>query len=166
MSGKTTMYLVGQITADMKTYEWRENVEKELAGYGLRIINPCNSDFDKTSLEKAKGDNAFLHKIQWKSETNLLVPKDRSHVRESHIIVANLNLIDPLKHPIGSFFELAWAYGQDYTVVIGIYDGNPNKDPICSHPFVRAAVHTFVKDEFKACDLIKRYMVTTDKEEI
>lgn len=162
MNGKITMYLVGQITADMKTYEWRENVEKELEGYNIRIINPCDSDFDRKNLEKAEGDNSVIFKIQTKEHTNILVPKDRSHVRESHIIMANLNLIDPSKHPIGSFFELAWAYEQSYTVVVGIYNGNPKQDPICSHPFVRCAVDAFVKDEFAAVRLIKQYMIPKD----
>lgn len=158
MNGQTTMYLVGQITADPRTYEWRDNVVKHFEGRAIRIFNPCDSDFDRKKLLAAEGDNTLVIKMERAKHANILVPKDRSHVRESHVILANLNTIDPDKQSVGTFFELAWAYEQPYTVVIGIFDGNPNTNPICSHPFVRSAVHTWVKNEQQACRLVEKFI--------
>jgi hypothetical protein len=54
-------------------------------------------------------------------------------------------------------FELAWYADSRDKAVIGIFDGNHLDDEYCRHPFVRNAVHTWVKTEIDACKIAERY---------
>jgi hypothetical protein len=179
---KHRIYLVGQISGyNPKSYEWRENVRKyfhNLEVEGLfEIYDPCDNKFNqswKTLNGKATAEERKLRgevlseslegkeegEILWITRTKgigLLVPKDREFVRRADIILADMNHYDPNKPILGSFFELAWAYDAPAKSVIGIFDGNPKDNYICNHPFVKAAVDVWVKDEKSACILIEHY---------
>lgn len=152
---KETIYLVGQISPKyQETYTWRLNVEDYFKNRtDFEIINPCANPFNKSSLEKGY-TSADSYKV---IGSRLLVPKDRSFVDRSTIGLANLNVYDPDKVIIGSFFELAWYYEDSRKSVIGIFDGDPKTSSICNHPFVRDAIQVWVKSEIEACELIEFY---------
>jgi len=150
-----TIYLVGQISDNIETYNWRKNVIQELKDYeNVRIINPCNSEFNRT----IEGDKDLFAKWQRVATANLLVPKDRNHVKESDCILANLNLYSPDKPLIGSLYELAWAYDQSHTMVIGIANEELGNSYILNHPFIRQSIDILARDEYQACELIKNVL--------
>jgi hypothetical protein len=184
---KHTIYLVGQISGyNPKSYEWRENVREHfegLEGY-FEIFDPCDNKFNqswKTLNGKASADERKLRgevlseslegkeegEILWITRTKgigLLVPKDREFVRRADIILADMNHYDPNKPILGSFFELAWAYDAPEKSVIGIFDGDPKDNYTCNHPFVKAAVDVWVRDEKSACILIEHYFTKASDE--
>lgn len=154
---KESIYLVGQISIDSAaTYEWRKNVRRCFANNpNWEIIDPCNNGFNQTVLENSGKD--IHRKIVYKTQgIDLLVPKDYSYVARSTMAFANMNHYDPRKAIIGSCFELAW-YWQMKKTVIGIFDGNPEEDLHCNHPFIKSAVTTWVKDEWEACKIAVYY---------
>ena len=155
-----TVYLVGQITADPLTYEWRKEVEDyfEMNKY-VKIINPCNSVFNQKALDNDDTEENGYSKKSFRERGIALLPhKDREYVKKSNIAFVNLNMYSPEKPIIGSFFELAWYFDAPEKMVIGIFDGDPTKDFQCHHPFVKSTIHVWVKDTSKACKLLERFM--------
>jgi len=155
-----TVYLVGQITADSVTYNWRKEVEDyfECNEY-VKIINPCNSLFNQKALENDDSEENGYSKKSYRERGILLLPhKDREYVKKSNVALVNMNMFSPEKPIIGSFFELAWYFDAPEKMVIGIFDGDHTKDFQCQHPFVRSTVHVWVKDTSKACKLLERFM--------
>jgi nucleoside 2-deoxyribosyltransferase len=179
---KHKIYLVGQISGyNPKSYEWRENVRKYFEGLEdhFEIFDPCDNVFNQSwktlngqaSSEERKMRGEVLSEsldgkeqgeILWITRTQgigLIVPKDREFVKQADIILADMNHYDTNKPILGSFFELAWAYDAQEKSVIGIYDGYPKDNYICSHPFVKATVDVWVRDEKSACVLLEHYFV-------
>ena len=155
---KEYIYLVGQISADEnETYSWRERVrEYFILDNDITIIDPCNNKFNQEVKETGAGDPRRL-KVYKMNGTGLLVPKDKSYVNRATIIFANMNTYDSDKPIIGSFYELAWTSDNPATSVIGIFAGDPTNDVICNHPFVRASVDIWVKNEMEACEMVEYY---------
>jgi hypothetical protein len=154
------LYLVGQITANPLTYEWRGRVEEYFKGNEyIRTINPCSCTFNQTALESDDQiENGFSKKAFKEKGIVLLPHRDKEYVRQSNIAFANLNMYSPEKPILGSFFELAWYFNAPEKMVIGIFNGDPTKDFQCNHPFVRETVCAWVKDEIKACQLLERFI--------
>ena len=154
---KESVYLVGQISVDgERSYKWRKNVRRVFgANENWEIIDPCNNGFNRSVLANHGGDQHRI-KVYKTAGIDLLVPKDYSYVSRSTMAMANMNHYDPKKPIIGSAFELAW-YWQMQKTVIGIFDGDPTEDVHCNHPFVKAAVTTWVKDEWEACEVAVHY---------
>lgn len=151
-------YLVGQISKDViETYLWRERVRDRFKhNEKIDIIDPCYNQFNQGILtDDVKDEDRTI--VYQKMGTDVLVPKDYTYVRKSTMGIANMNHYDPKKIICGSFFELAWYYANPEKTVIGIFDGNPKKDIVCNHPFVRQSIHTWVKNEKEACDLIEYF---------
>jgi hypothetical protein len=157
---KETIYLIGQISVDEpETYEWRRNVRRCFAGKpDWKIIDPCNNGFNKTVFEN-NGDGKDVNrlKVYRTKGIELIVPKDCSYVMRSTMAICNMNQYDRHKPIIGTCFELAWYYLNPEKTVIGIYDGNPEDDIHCKHPFVKSAVDVWVKDEYDAAELAFHY---------
>ena len=148
-----TLYLVGQIAPNPETYAWRDRVECYFADNDMvQTINPCNKEFNRKAL--AKEDDFSKTLVQ--KYTNVLVPQDRYYVKKANWIFANMNIYTESKPILGSFFELAWAFDQPWTTVVGIHEDFENAFQ-CNHPFVRMSVHTWVKDEMEACKVMKEY---------
>jgi len=149
---KYTIYLAGQISENIETYNWRRNVIEQLKDCkNITIINPCNSEFNR-NLE---GDESLFATWPTTAVANLLVPKDKNHVLQSDCIIANLNIYSKDKPLIGTLFELAWAYDQSHTMVIGIHDEKFGDKYTIEHPFVRRALDIIVNNEYEACKLVK-----------
>ena len=154
-----TVYLVGQITIDPITYEWRRNVEDYFeTNEQIKIINPCNSLFNQKALENEDDENGFSKKSFKERGAALLAHRDRRYVKESNVAFVNMNMFSPEKPIIGSFFELAWYFDAPEKMVIGIFDGDYTKDFQCQHPFVKSTVQVWVKDTSKSCKLLERFM--------
>lgn len=147
-----TIYLAGQISKDTITYKWRRTIIEELKYYkNLIIINPCNSKFNQT----IKNNSDLFATWPAIPISNLLLPKDKNHVLNSDCVIANLNIYSKDKPLIGTLFELAWAYDQPQTMVIGIYNENFGDKYIIEHPFVRQCLNIIVSDEYEACKVVR-----------
>jgi len=96
----------------------------------------------------------FESSVRRNSHSAILSPRDASFVFDSDGAIANLNVYHEGKPFVGTFFELAWYKMCTEKTVIGIFNGDPRKDLQCSHPFVWDAVHTWVKNEEEAGDVL------------
>jgi len=123
------------------------------ANKGWEIIDPCHNAFNAA----VKLESTSREKVYEIAGVDLIVPKDRMAVKRSSICFANFHRYDPNKALIGTMFELAWYADSPDKAVIGIFDGDHMLDEYCRHPFVRSAVHTWVRDEIEACELASRY---------
>ena len=155
---KEIIYLVGQISIDkIETYEWRKYVREYFKGNAsFEIVDPCNNGFNGGILSNA-GHDKTRSKVYKMKGASLLVPKDISYVKRSTIGLANLNHYDKIKAMIGTPFELSIYRDNPDKAVIGIFNGDPTKDTLCNHPFVRETIDTWVTDEKEACELIEYF---------
>jgi hypothetical protein len=155
---KETIYLIGQISVDKpESYEWRKNIRRCFAGNpDWQIIDPCNNGFNSMVLKNNGKDEKRL-KVYKTKGIELLVPKDCSYVMRSTMAICNMNQYDDKKPIIGTFFELAWYHLNPEKTVIGFYDGNPEDDINCNHPFVKSSVDVWVKNEYEAAKLAYYY---------
>jgi len=148
-----TVYLVGQISSKApESYLWRQRVTDELEGI-VNINDPCMTEFNESIKETGIDPKKY---IALTDGIDIIVPKDRLAVAQSTIGLANMVQYDKTKPLIGSCFELAWYYDSPEKTVIGIYDGDRD-NLLHKHPFIKAAVTTWVEDEYEACELIKGY---------
>ena len=120
----------------------------------FEIFDPCHNDFNKSVREDEMDRVEDVYEV---AGLDLIVPKDRQFVARSTICFANLNWYDYPDPMIGTMFELAWYADAPDKAVIGIFDGDYSRDTYCRHPFVRNAVHTWVKNEIDACKIAERY---------
>lgn len=149
-----TIYLIGQISSKgIESYEWRARVRNYFKDMDWRIIDPCHNAFN----ESVKAASTEREQVYETVGVDLIVPKDRMAVMVSTMAFANMHRYDPAKALIGTMFELSWYKDSPDKAVIGIFDGDHTKDEYCRHPFVRSAVHVWVKNEQEACDLAVRY---------
>lgn len=118
-----------------------------------KIIDPCHNAFN----EGVRTESTAREEVYETAGVDLIVPKDRMAVKRSSIGFANFHRYDPDKALIGTMFELSWYSDSPDKAVIGIFDGDHMKDEYCRHPFVRRAVHTWVKNEIEACKIVERY---------
>jgi zona occludens toxin (predicted ATPase) len=156
---KVTIYLIGQITSDPETYEWRRRIRKRFEEHEkFRFFDPCNNMFSKSVLKSSKGSvDSFKSLAAGNTFSSILVPRDMSYVLNSDVAIANLNLYTKEKPLLGTFFELAWYKMNPEKTVIGIFDGDPKENFICQHPFVRSAVHAWTRNEEQAGDILEEF---------
>lgn len=149
-------YLIGQITADPETNDWRMRMRNRFSEHErIKFYDPCNYLFSKNVLLESQGkDDGFTKAVKLNSHSDILPVRDASFVFSSDGAVANLNIYNKEKGLLGTFFELAWYRMCPDKTVIGIYDGDPQKAYQCYHPFVWKTVHTWVKNEEEAGDLL------------
>lgn len=150
-----TIYLIGQISsAAPESYKWREHVRNYFSiSDSWKIIDPCHNAFNRS----VQTEFTTRQKVYETAGVELIVPKDRMAVKRSSVCFANFHRYDPKKALIGTMFELAWYADSPDKSVIGIFDADYMSDEYCRHPFVRNAVHTWVRSEIEACKLAERY---------
>ena len=159
---KEYVYLVGQISVDVpKTYQWREYVRAQFDDTDdIIIIDPCNNKFNQAMLKKYAHLDKDRLQVYGEQGIDILVSKDYSFVERSTIAIADLNIYDPQKAIIGSYFELAWYYMHPDKTVVGVYAGDREKNGLHTrHPFVNQAVTTWVKTHEEAWELIRYYFI-------
>lgn len=157
---KELIYLVGQISVDHpETYKWRRDVTtyfKDIPNIG--IIDPCGNAFNTSVLKDWAGEkDIHRKKIYASNGIEVLPKKDLAFVQRSTIAISDMNLYDPNKAIIGSFFELAWYTMYPEKVVIGVYSGEIDDSLHTKHPFVRNAITLWVKTHEEACDVVRQY---------
>ena len=161
---KEYVYLVGQISVDLpETYEWRREVRYYFKDNDyIGIIDPCNNNFNQSMLKKYAHLDKDRLQVYGEQGIDILVSKDHSFVERSTIAIADMNIYDPQKAIIGSYFELAWYYTHPEKTVIGVYAGDREKNGLHTrHPFVNQSITTWVKTHKEACELIKYYFIDT-----
>ena len=151
-----TIYLVGQMSKESETYEWRFRFKRYITKFmnermleeKVKILNPFNN--------KRSVDYFFKDKECYTEEELLLIPpQDANYVKQSTIAIANMNHYSTEKPILGSYFELSlYCFMYPEKPVVGIFSGDRNKDYQCSHPFVNRAIHCWVEDEEQAAKLI------------
>jgi len=158
---KEKIYLIGQISVDrVETYEWRQEVRRFFKDYsdGFEIIDPCDNEFNNTAKNFHNGGSDPQRlKIYKTKGIGLIVPKDHSYVLRSTGCIANMNQYDKDKPVIGTLFELAWYYQNPEKCVIGVFDGDPENDVYCNHPFVKETVDIWCKDHMEASQILRDY---------
>lgn len=149
-------YLIGQITADVITYNWRKRIRERFDEHEkIKFYDPCNNSFSKGVLKESQGEgNSFTNIVKLNKHSDILPVRDAAFVFSSDGAVANLNIYNKERGLLGTFFELAWYRLCPDKTVIGIFDGDPAEAFHCRHPFVWKTVHTWVKNEEEAGDLL------------
>jgi hypothetical protein len=161
------IYLVGQISADPRTYEWRQNIiswvedvldSKEEYWGLLQVIDPCGNTFNKSLITNHKNDEKNFSALAKETMPLAMLPAlDLGYVKRSTMAIVNMNHYTPSRPILGSYFELAWYYAlYPDKPVIGIFETDPKKDYQCNHPFVQAAVDIWVHSEQEAMDVITK----------
>jgi nucleoside 2-deoxyribosyltransferase len=151
---KRVIYLAGQISVlAPETYNWRERARKAFFGDNrFEVIDPTYNGFNGGALDRGRESNFDLYK---EKSIELIVPKDRNSVKHSDICIVNMNFYDETKPFIGTIFELAWYYDSPDKQVIGISEEEPGTTINTGHPFIKAAVDVWTKNEQEAVELVK-----------
>jgi hypothetical protein len=166
---KEIIYLIGQISVDKDiTYQWRRDVrdffkdkfnlfEPQMHN-NFEIIDPCDNEWNK-AVKEQNGDHKDPQRLKiYKSKgIGLIVPKDHSYVLRSTGCIANMNQYDKDKPVIGTMFELAWYYQNPEKCVIGVFNGDPENDLHCNHPFVKETVDVWCRHHMEAAQLLSDY---------
>jgi hypothetical protein len=156
-------YLIGQMTIDRITYQWREDIveyaktlPREIQAH-LDIINPCANNFSMqmfNETDKSHPEN-FATNVNKYGQSKLFPAVDKAYVKEdSNCAIFNANHYTKDIPFIGTIFELAWYHDQPWKPVVGVLDGDPTEDFLCKHPFVGDTVHTWVKSPIEAFNLL------------
>lgn len=145
-----TIYLCGNISSDPETYRWRGRATKLLKGYN--VIDPVTNRFNKQLLDFHGSDPTVFTITAIKRSQRILITRDFNLVQSSDIILANLKLITPEKPPIGTLFELAWAWYLRKSVIAIIGDNLYSK-----HPFTASMFSATASDLEEAVQLIKDF---------
>ncbi len=155
---KERIYLIGQISVDKEiTYSWRQDVRKYFKDKdNFEMIDPCDNEFNLNNTNFAGEDPQRL-KIYKSKGIGLIVPKDYSYVLRSTGCIANMNQYDKDKPMIGTLFELAWMYQNQEKCVIGVYNGNPDEDLYCSHPFIKETIDVWCRNHMEASEMLYKY---------
>lgn len=146
---KLRVYLVGIITEDIITHEWRKVVKAKL-GDKFIVDDPTATPFDKDAWKEAEGDPEKMKDIYDRHQTEILLPKSYQSVMKSDIILLNLKLYE--QGHAGHIMELAWAWAAHKTIVAVKGDSYYSR-----HPMVRAAVHAWTDTVEEACLMIKEF---------
>ena len=147
---RKVVYLAGNISSDPETYTWRDRAIKLLRGY--RVLNPAGNPFNKKLIKYYDGKSEEFLKSAIKQSQGILIVKDFNLVKNSDIILVNLGLITPEKPPLGTVYELAWAWYLKKPVVAIVGD-----NLYCKHPFTVATFSATAENLEDACKVIKEF---------
>lgn len=145
------VYLVGPITEDQRTHQWRKEAIKKL-GDKFDCDDPCASKFDRESLKEANGDAKKSHTIVEEHQAEILLPKSFQSVSECDIMLVNFS-IEPSDRPmIGSLMEIAWGYDLHKSIIAVRGTGYYSR-----HPMIIGCVHAWGNDLDEAIEIIKEF---------
>lgn len=146
-----TIYLIGALSEDPATHQWRDEVILLLSDE-FNIINPAASIFDKELLKKSKEDPEEFYKWVKRKDSELLLPKSYLAVEQSDILFTNL-AIEPVGRPIiGTICELSWGWALHKAIVAIRGDNCYGK-----YPMIIKMVHAFVDSVQEGCRVIKEF---------
>jgi nucleoside 2-deoxyribosyltransferase len=148
------VYLVGVISEDPKSHEWRKEA-KHLLKDKFEINDPTSSRFDRELLKEADGDADKMHKLVAEHQAEILLPKSFQSVQAADIILINLDLQAKDRPMVGSIMELAWAFLLHKTVIAIKGDSYYSY-----HPMVQGCVHAWAKNVTEAAHIIREFFTT------
>lgn len=132
-----TIYLAGYISGSVieQCVEWRKKIREIYDNwkgkrYPICWLDPLNGEnYSEVSLD---GSNGTIPK-------NAIVHKDYMCVKNSDLIVANMNTFGQIRPPIGTICELAWAFEFHKPIIMITDDSN-----YINHPFISYFVSWYV----------------------
>jgi hypothetical protein len=148
-SKKKTVYLVGVISEDPATHQWRRDVTRKL-GENFITDQPTATRFDKSLLKETEGDPKLTAKFYEEHESEILLPKSYQSVEKCDIILINFQI--QCNGHVGHIMELAWGYVLHKTIIAIKGEGFES-----NHPIVRGIVHGWAKDVDEAVAIIKQF---------
>jgi len=149
------IYLAGNISSDLRTYEWREQFVKLVANEpSIVTINPCANKFNQSMKTADTTGMEFLKEAQNRSQ-KILRAKDYQLVSMCSCVVVNLGY-NTKKPMIGTIQELVWAHDLFYTPVIAIC---PEENIYTSHPWVDECISAKVETIEEASNLVKTFFM-------
>lgn len=153
-TNKLVVYMCGQFTTDFpETFHWRDKAKRTLeATEVISAINPLHCSTESI-LKHGQQGGLYDPRISGPSVTR----RDFISVSNSHLI-----LVNPKKHgdraPIGSFFELGWAWERHLPVVAFIDPKDEETTRLCKyHPFLSDTISDTFPSLEDACEYIIRY---------
>ncbi len=148
------IYLVGMITEDIKTREWRKEATKLLKDK-FEIDDPTKFKFDQEVIKEADGDSEKLHKLVAEHQSEILLPKSFQSVQNADIILVNLALEASDRPMVGSIMEIGWAYAMHKTVI-----AIRGTSYYSYHPMIKGAIHAWAGSVKEAADIIREFFTT------
>ena len=151
------IYLAGNISEDVRTYEWRERFESLMEGEdGVVIVNPCANKFNQAMKGEGKDGLEFTKEAKKRSQ-KILRAKDYQLVKMCSVILVNLELWSPEKPMIGTIQELTWARDIFYLPVLALVGKEDNI--YTTHPWIDECVSAKVDTVEEAVDMIKTFFL-------
>lgn len=155
------IYLAGNITKDIRTFQWRKDftelIYDEFYRDDIEIINPANTEFDKRLMNgHYKTTKQSLKQKNIKSQ-NIFRAKDYQLIKNSDIVVVNLDIIDMERPLVGTIQELAWCKDIFYIPTIGIV--GDSKNIYCNHTWINECLSARVKTVEDAIVFISEYLI-------
>lgn len=148
------VYLVGVISEDTRSRDWRREASKLLKDK-FEVDDPTRFKFDREVLKGSEGDPEKMHKLVEEHQAEILLPKSFQSVARSDIILVNL-AIEAIDRPmIGSIMEIAWAYGMHKTII-----AIRGESFYSRHPIIKGCVHAWAETVEEACDIIREFFTT------
>lgn len=147
------IYLAGNISADPATYKWRDEATK-LLEKDYTILNPAANKFNKEMLKahRKEGDQEKFVEDAVNRSQHVLIVKDYQLIASADIILVNVQIVTPEKPPLGTVFELAWAWQLKKPVIAIVGDNLYSK-----HPFPAAVFSATAETVSEACGLIQYF---------
>lgn len=151
------IYLAGNISEDIRTYEWREEFDALFKDNPrVVVINPCANKFNQGMISSSKDGLSFTKEASKRSQ-KILRAKDYQLVKICSVIVAHLGYFSPEKPMIGTIQELTWAHDLFYVPVISITN---NEDNIyTNHPWIDECCSAKVSTVEDAANMIKTFFL-------
>jgi len=134
---KLKVYLVGAISEDKATHEWRIWATKRLKDK-FDINDPAASKFDRETLKESGGDYEKMRKLVASHQAEILLPKSYQSIERADIILVNLALEPKHRPMIGTLMEIAWAYYAHKTIIAIRGDNYYSK-----HPMIVGCIHAW-----------------------
>ena len=148
---KRVVYLVGVISEDSATHQWRKEAAKKL-GENFIVDDPTSSKFDKETLKEAAGDADKIHDLVDVHQSEILLPKSFQSVQKADIILANLSIEAKDRPMVGSIMEIAWAYSTHKTVI-----AIKGTSYYSRHPMIKGSVHAWAESLDEAIGILKEF---------
>ena len=146
---KRVAYLAGLISTEYpESLAWRLRVAPILEEAGFEVRTPLAG---KSQLNKETVDGGITTVIATNREICI---RDRRDVRESDVILANLNTFGCPRPLVGTIGELAWAW-DDRTAVVAV--AAEDNYLMRKHPFISEFVTSYQKTLDEAVDHLIRY---------
>lgn len=151
------VYLAGNISEDIRTYEWREEFTKMVEDENsIVVVNPCVNAFNQGMMKVGKDGMEFIREARKRSQ-RILRAKDYQLIKMCSVIIVHLGLSNIEKPMVGTIQELTWARDIFYVPVIAITEGIENI--YTTHPWIDECCSAKVKTVEESVEIIKTFFL-------